>query len=163
MEKIILLLMLTSLYYSQSCYAAENLSLRGTLIEPPECTINNDVPIIVDFGPAVGISKVDGNNYKQKIKFRFIACGPSPEEIKWKTYMKLTGNGVTWDNRAVKTDNDNLAILIYHDGIPFELDESTFIASAGYVVLEAVPIKKVGAKLTEGAFSAVATLQVEMQ
>lgn len=137
-----------------------DMQFRGTLIEPPPCTINDDGVIDVDFGDRVGINKVDGVNYQQTIGYR-ITCEPGIG--KWDMMLRLNGTATSFDEAAVQTNHRYLGIRIYQNAAPFKVGSSLPIDPLKPPVLEAVPVGKAGETLTEGAFDATATLQADYQ
>jgi type 1 fimbria pilin len=138
-----------------------NMKFRGFLVEPPPCRINEGGMVDVFFGERVGIKKVDGINYRQAIDYQ-ISCS-SPGVLPWKMTLTLRGIATSFDKAAVQTDNDYLGIRLYQDGAPFILNSSIKIDPDHPPRLEAVPIAEPGQVLTEGAFSATATLQADYQ
>ena len=153
------------LYVGMACHfvwaeKTVDMQFRGTLIEPPPCTINDDGIIDVNFGDRVGINKVDGANYRQSIGYR-IRCEPGIG--KWDMLLSLTGNAATFDEAAVQTNRRYLGIRIYQNAQPFKVGSALPIDPAKPPVLEAVPVGKSGETLTEGAFEATATLRADYQ
>lgn len=140
-------------------FAAEEVAikLRGGLIAPPPCTINSGGKIDVDFGERVGVNKVDGKNYRQRVDYA-ITCEQGA--LPWQMTLTLKG-AVGFDKAALQTNNDNLNIRVYQNNTPFIINSTINIEPGNLPVLEAVPISKPGAVLSEGAFFATATLQAE--
>ncbi|PNU35499.1 pilus assembly protein [Serratia marcescens] len=156
-------MLLCGALFSQMASAAEEASMhfRGGLRAPPPCTISDGGVVAVDFGLRVGIKKVDGNNYRQAVNYR-ISC-EAPGALPWEMVLTLKGDATVFDRAAVQTDNGNLGIRIYQDDVPFQLNSSIKIDPSNPPHLEAVPVAKPGESLTEGAFLATATLQVDYQ
>ncbi len=140
--------------------AGGDMEFRGTLLEPPPCTINSGNNITVDFGLKVGIKKVDGVNYMQDINYDLV-CEPNTHS--WVLKLKLTGNNTSFDNAAVQTNINGLGIKILRDGQPFVLGSEITTTPASKPRLKAVPVQQPGVLLTEGAFEAAATLQADYQ
>lgn len=136
------------------------MEFRGTLLEPPPCTINSGNNITVDFGLKVGIKKVDGVNYMQDINYDLV-CEPNTHS--WVLKLKLTGNPTSFDNAAVQTNISGLGIKILRDGQPFIMGSEITTTPISKPQLRAVPVQQPGILLTEGAFEAVATLQADYQ
>ena len=132
-----------------------DVNFRGTLIEPPPCVINEGGAVDVDFGERVGVNKVDGNNYRQPIDYR-ISCDPNAG--RWSLLLTLRGTATAFDRAAVQTGKADLGIRVYQDDKPFTLGEMLTIDASAPPRLEAVPVKRPGATLTEGGFEATATL-----
>ena len=146
--------------YLSMAFAAGDVAFRGTLIEPPPCTINSGNNITVDFGQKVGIKKIDGANYMQDINYSLV-CEPNTQS--WVLKLKLTGNRTTFDNAAVQTNISDLGIKILRDGQPFTLGSELTITPLSRPQLKAVPVQKPGVLLTEGPFEAAVTLQADYQ
>lgn len=136
-----------------------DMTFHGTLIEPPPCTINDGDRIDVDFGERVGINKVDGVNYRQVINYH-ITC-ESGHAGAWAMTLSLEGNAASFDGNALLTNKDNLGIRVYQNDTPFVPGSSLDIDWAKPPRLEAVPVKKAGSTLIEGAFDAWATLRAD--
>ncbi|HDG9775441.1 TPA: fimbrial protein [Raoultella planticola] len=145
---------------SSSLYAADNMLFRGTLIEPPPCSINDGGIVEVDFGARLGVNKMDGMNYLKAMDYR-ITCEPGASGLD----MTLTLSGVPtgYDAAAVQTDLVDLGIRVLQNGRPFTLNKPLGIDPKNPPVLEAVPVKTPGAILKEEAFVATATLKAEYQ
>ncbi|WP_447872338.1 fimbrial protein [Serratia fonticola] len=155
------LLLLIGSVLSPAGLAAENMRLYGTLVEPPACTINNGSDIDVNFGNRVGVKKVDGVNYLQPMNYQ-ITCDPNANG--WAMTLEIVGTPADYDRAAVVvTDVTDLAIQIKQNGVPFELNKPIPISLTSPPRLEAVPVKRLGATLTEGPFEATATLKAVYQ
>ncbi|CNC53401.1 minor pili exported protein [Yersinia intermedia] len=155
---VVLLLLGSSL--STQLLAADNVLFRGTLIEAPLCTINNNNTVDVNFGDKVGVNKVDGTNYLTTIDY-LITCNSGATGFDMT--LMLSGNKTTYDDAAIKTDHLNLGIRVLQNGKPFTLGKPVAIDPKNPPKLEAVPVKTPGSTLTGGAFLASATLQANYQ
>lgn len=140
--------------------AGGDVAFRGTLLEPPPCTINSGNNITVDFGVKVGIKKVDGINYMQNINYGLV-CEPNTHS--WVLKLKLTGNSTSFDNAAVQTNISGLGIKIQRNGQPFTLGSELITTPASKPQLTAVPVQQPGVLLAEGPFEAAVTLQADYQ
>lgn len=138
-----------------------DMTFHGTLIEPPPCTINDGNRVDVNFGERVGINKVDGVNYRQPVNYQ-ITCGKSAGRS-WALMLSLNGNAAGFDKEALLTDKSTLGIRVYQNDKPFTPNSTLKIDPGSPPRLEAVPVKQVGATLTEGAFEAWATLRADYQ
>jgi len=147
---------------SPSGQAAKNMMFTGTLIDPPACTIKNskDDAIDVDFGDRVGINKVNGENYLQPMNYQ-ITCESGAVDRGMS--LEIVGTPADYDRAAIVTGITDLAIQIKQNGIPFTLNNPLPISIYSQPRLEAVPVKRQGARLTEGPFEATATLKVVYQ
>ncbi|WP_262760460.1 fimbrial protein [Enterobacter bugandensis] len=133
------------------------MTIKITVEEPP-CTINNGEQIDVAFGDKVGVNKVNGINYRVPINYQ-IACKDGDRAIT----LSLSGTAAGFDNQSLQTDIADLGIRLYQDDKPFPPNSTVKVDPASPPRLEAVPVKKAGASLTEGAFEAWATLRADYQ
>ncbi|MFJ3001248.1 fimbrial protein [Serratia liquefaciens] len=138
-----------------------DMTFRGTLIEPPPCTINDGERVDVDFGERVGINKVDGVNYRQIMNYQ-ITCDNAGSGS-WALTLSLTGAAAGFDEQALQTNKTELGIRVYQNDKPFTPGSTLAIDISNPPRLEAVPVKREGATLTEGAFESWATLRADYQ
>jgi type 1 fimbria pilin len=138
-----------------------DMTFRGTLIEPPPCTINDGNQVEVIFGDRVGINKVDGENYRQPLNYQ-ITCDKAIGGT-WALTLSLSGSVAVFDSDALLTDKTSLGIRVYQNDTPFTPNSTLKINLDSPPRLEAVPIKQAGATLTEGAFEAWATLRADYE
>jgi type 1 fimbria pilin len=153
-------LLLIGMLTCGSLMAADNLLFRGTLVEPPSCTINNDQRINVDFGDRLGISKIDGSQYRQTINYQ-VQCEDSaiPADL----MLTVVGTTMSGDPTAIQSDKTGLGIRILRNGVPMMLGQRFSVDKEALPRLEAVPIAAADEDLTEGAFIATASLLAEYQ
>ncbi|MDZ7278121.1 fimbrial protein [Pantoea eucrina] len=130
-------------------------SFSGTLIEPPACTINSGGIIDVNFGEQLSSNRIDGENYRQVIPWK-LTCPVAPAPLVLRLIIK--GNATSFENTALQTSKADLGIRLLSDGKRFELNKLVPLNVSAPPVLEAVPISRPASSLTEGAFSASATL-----
>lgn len=142
-----------------SAFAADNMQFHGTLIAPP-CTISNGQTIEVAFGNDLGVNKIDGNNYKQPVKYAVnCAAGYAANNL---AIVIDTTAPASFDTSAVQTNKDGLGIRILVDGIGATFAQRvTVINPASPPVIEAVPVQNQSIALTEGAFEATMTLRTD--
>lgn len=138
-----------------------SMTFHGTLIEPPSCTINDNNRIDVNFGERVGINKVDGVNYRQRMNYQ-ISCEGAGSSNGVLT-LSLSGSAAGFDSEALLTNKANLGIRVYQNDTPFTPNSTLKIDLANPPRLEAVPVKSAGTTLTEDAFEAWATLRADYQ
>lgn len=139
--------------------AMANLTFNGTLIEPPPCTISSGSNIVTDFGD-MGTKTIDGVNHRKRVNYTInCAAGTWPGEM----VMKVTGVATTFDSAAVNSSVPDLGIKLLRNSVPFVLNTQVVIDPAAPPVLEAVPVKRSGALLGSGSFTATATLLAQYQ
>ncbi|EOY5052101.1 fimbrial protein [Serratia marcescens] len=158
-KRINTLFTLPLIFFGCQSFAAEEvtINLRGGLIAPPPCVINDGGKIDVDFGEGIGINKLDGRNYRQEITYR-ITCEPSIHS--WTMTLTLKGSA-SFDNATLQTSNVNLGIRLYQNNTPFIINKTINIDPTAPPILAALPIGRPGVILSEGEFIATATLQAD--
>lgn len=136
-----------------------NMIFSGTLITPPPCKINGGIDMTISFDK-VGISKVDGENYRREIPYNLDCVNISP----WSLSMMLTTSSIaSFAPSTIQTNVPGFGIKIYIDGKEMTFSKAFFITGTNHPVLEAVPVSQKGINLPEGKFSASATLTVQYQ
>lgn len=152
-------LLICSFFFSFPLLAAE-MQFHGTLIEPPPCTISDNEIINIDFGKNIGVNNIDGVNYSQNVDYK-ITCdlGTSLTGL----ILILTGNPTTFDESAVQTSVSGLGIRLLHDGIPAKFGENIAVDITNLPLIQAVPVKNPDVTLSEGEFTASATLKADYQ
>lgn len=154
------LIMSLLLAAADSTSFASNMKLYGTLLEPPACTIEDDDVIDVFFGKNVGIHRIDGINYTQNVNYK-LTCSDNTRG--WELRLTVIGPPSNFDTAALQTNVNNLAIRLTQEGKPFEINKPIVITPTTAPAIKAVPIKRPGSNLPEGAFSVTATLLAEYQ
>lgn len=141
-----------------------DINLRGMLIEPPPCTINSGGQVDVDFGDRLGVESIDGARYRVPLNYS-IDCQPATGGSGWSMTMMIDGGVAGFDVYALQTDVADLGIRVYQGSgnTLMEPGVDYKVTAASPPVLEAVPVKRSGSTLPEGAFEAVATLRVVYQ
>ncbi|HEJ0329747.1 fimbrial protein [Serratia marcescens] len=149
--------------------AADNMSFKGTLIEQGPCQLDRDSKLEINFGD-IQIDEVDGKNYTKVASFWW-RCDQNPG----KTLMvRHLGTAASFDNAAVQTNIANFAI---HTVVttnktymqPFVIGEAVLVddkppqGNNSLIIINATPVKRPGADLQPGDFSAISTLQLEYQ
>ncbi|WP_312983801.1 fimbrial protein [Atlantibacter sp.] len=153
------MLLLISLALPGMTLAADNMSFHGTLVAPP-CKISNGQTIEVVFGDDLGVTKIDGNNYKKPVDYS-ITCdtGYSANNL---AIVVDTTNPAPFDTAAVDTNLEGLGIRILVDGMAVEFAKRVAVDDpARPPQIEAVPVQDPAVTLTAGAFEATMTLRVD--
>ncbi|ERK14117.1 Minor fimbrial subunit StfF [Serratia fonticola AU-P3(3)] len=148
-----LFLLFLSVLVMLPAYGKDNMTFSGTLIDPPPCSINDKKDMSVHFDK-VGVNKVDGINYQQPIDY-IVTCTDLPG---WTLALRLTGDAVTFLPGTIQTNVTGLGIRITINDQPMELTKNYVIDPSNLPKLKAVPVKDPGTVLTEGTFTASATL-----
>lgn len=130
------------------------ITVKGSVIARP-CKVNDGKPIEINFNDVLS-TRIENENYKQKMDYT-LSCKTAGNP---KMSVRFTGDSAGFDSRYLKTSITNLGVLFkagssdIYMGRGFSFDYKT--PPDLYVVL----VKKSGATLPGGAFSATATMQV---
>lgn len=138
---------------------AADMQFKGKLIEPPSCQVNAGQDINIYF-EKVGINKVDGNNYRKEINIPMDCISTNP----WSLNLAITTNSpAIFSPGTVQSNIDGLGIQILIDGNPIAFNRNFVINPEAPPKIEVVPLRENGVTLTEGKFTASATLTIQYQ
>lgn len=157
MKQIAFFIMLVS--YATVVSSSPDITFHGNLIAPPTCIVSENKTIEIAFNEVI-ISDISGDNYKREVPYS-VEC--DSENTDTGIQMKLTWTGVETDfnDSAVETDVVGLGVELQQNGQRFQQGKAINISKTNLPKLHAVLVKKSGAVLSEGAFEAYATLQVD--
>lgn len=146
------------LFVAAQAQAFTPISVRVTVIEPPSCTINDDNVIEVDFGEVM-TTRVDGDAYRRAINYYVRCSGLTSNALT----LQFQGAGTAFDGGALQTNVSDLGIALYRDRERLPLNQALNFTYPDVPVLYAAPVKRPGATLSGGKFTAGATLRVDYQ
>ncbi|CAI0697242.1 putative minor fimbrial subunit StfE [Serratia quinivorans] len=150
-------LLILSLGAAQAVEQA-TVTVKVTIIAPP-CEINGNNLIEVNFGNDVMTTRVDGNYKKMPLPYS-VECKDAPSTA---MKMRIDGTGASFDSQALRTNQTDFGIAFLNGGTRLPINSWLKFTYPNLPSLEAVPVKRSGAKLAGGAFSAGATMKVEYQ
>lgn len=163
-----MLLLLPLLLSGQAMAATEGatttINVSGSLVDAPECTVNGNNQIRVDFGNDVVIGRIDGTSYKKTALAYSLVC-TSP----LKSAMKVTINTTTpatWGTGLIQTTKTGLGLRLYNGENILPTGTAvnfTYSVGGALPALYAVPIAQSGATLTQGTFVATGTMVIAYQ
>lgn len=133
-------------------------TIKVTVLAPPACVINDNLPVEVNFGDVM-TTRVDGNNYRRRVKYTLSCTGASSNSIR----LQVHGVGAAFDNKVLLTQKTGLGIALLQGGNRLPINSWLNFTYPTLPVLEAVPVKQEGITLSAGEFSAGATLKVAYQ
>lgn len=152
---LICLLIFTPLMVS----AMTTVTVTVTVIMPPPCTINGDRVIDVNFGSDVVTNRVNGANYLQVVDYTLECNGNTSNAMK----LRIQGTPTAFDSGALQTNISDFGIALRANSQPLKINNWVNFTYPNKPLLEAVPVKRAGATLAGGDFSAGATLLVHYQ
>jgi len=133
------------------------ISISGTVLAPPTCTVNGGGTVSVDFGTDLLTLDIDGSNYSQKVNY-FYDCKKS------NVWLKMRIDGTPFINTdALDTSKSDLGIAFRANGNLLRIGQSLVFSSESAPLLIATPVKRSGSVLKGGPFVASATLVIEFQ
>ncbi|MBN6032026.1 fimbrial protein [Pantoea ananatis] len=88
------------------------LTVRGILVETPECVVNNQEPIDVDFGEDVVISRINGIDYKKtRIIYSLLCTSLAKQGLK----VTISGEPAAFNASLLATSKPALGIQLMHE------------------------------------------------
>lgn len=138
--------------------ATATVTVKVTVVAPP-CEINNNNLIEVNFGNDVMTTRVDGDYKKMPIVYSVQCKGGASNALK----MLIDGDGAAFDGEVLGTAKTDFGIALLNNGSRMPIKTWLDFNYPDLPKLEAVPVKRTGASLTGGPFSAGATMKVEYQ
>ncbi len=136
--------------------ATATVTVKVTVVAPP-CEINNNNLIEVNFGNDVMTTRVDGDYKKMPVTYSVQCKGGASNAVR----MSIAGNGAAFDAGVLKTGKTDFGIALLNNGGRMPINTWLDFTYPNLPKLEAVPVKRAGASLTGGPFSAGATMKVE--
>lgn len=121
------------------------------------CKVNNNDIIEVNFGNEVQTTLVDGNYKKMQVPYTVQCPAGAPKAMS----IRIEGAGAAFDRDVLDTNIGNFGIEILSDGYPLPINRPKDFTYPNLPRLYAVPVKRAGATLKGGVFSAGAIMKVE--
>ena len=144
---------------NQGAFADTNLIIRAQIIAPPPCVINAGSTLDVPFGNDLLTSRVDGVNYRRGVPYTVTCESPFSNAMT----LEFKGAGAAFDSRVLATRKADLGVKLFVNGADWSLNTAVNFTYPNFPIVQAVPVKRAGSRLTGGAFDAAATLVVEYQ
>lgn len=138
--------------------AATSSTINITVIlTAPPCEINDNKLIEVNFGNDVLTTLVDGNYKKMQVPYT-VQCPPgAPSAMN----IRIEGTGAAFNHDVLTTNITDFGIAISSNGTALPINSSKGFTYPDWPKIEAVPVKRPGATLSGGVFSAGAVMKVE--
>lgn len=143
----------------QAAVEGQRVELKGRLVSPLACTVNQGADSSVSFGNAVITKRIDGVNYKQKANYTIECKGNVNNLIK----MQLAGSGTDFDSKAVSTTNKDVGVALYNGKSRIGVNDWISITYPGIPEINLVPVKRPDTTLKGGSFSGYVRLNLEYQ
>lgn len=140
------------------------ITVTGSISSAPECRVNNNDRIDVDFGDDIEISLIDGVTYKKTQLIYDLKCHDLSSEA---LTMRITGEDASFGSGLIGTDKTALGIRLLNGNTSVDNGESiTFTydgAGTDNPDLWAVLVADREGTLTSGLFNSRAILVIDYQ
>lgn len=149
--------------FSPARAATTTVTVSGVLVAAPECTVNGNNQIDVDFGDDVLIGRIDGSSYKKTALVYSMLCDDPIS-----TSMKLSitaASGAGFGTGLIGVGKEGLGIRLFNGTSPINAGDYVNFTYDGSTLpsLYAVPVAEDISTLSAGAFSGSATMVIDYQ
>lgn len=138
--------------------AITTVTVKVTVVALPSCIINDDRPIVVEFGDVL-TTRVDGSNYRLPVNYT-LDCKDAPSNA---MKLQVQGTGAGFDGTVLQTNKSGLGIELQQGDAKLPVNSWLNFAYPRKPELWVVPVRQSGATLTGGEFTAGATMKVDYQ
>ncbi|WP_318373707.1 fimbrial protein [Enterobacter sp.] len=128
--------------------------ITGTLVDAPECTVNGNNKIDVDFGDNLITRLVDGVNYRTKIIYVLTCTSLAKQGLT----LTINGTSASFDSRLLRTNKDGLGIRLYSGSTAINPGQAINFNYGSSPELYAVPVAQDNTTLTAGDFTGTGTM-----
>ncbi len=154
--KCFLIVLLTTTSPISSALVIVNVNVK--IVESPDCIINNNNNIEVDFGNIL-TTKIDGNNYGMPVLYS-LDCKELPSN---RIKLQINGSGANFDDAILQTNINGLGIELRQNNQKLPINSWVDFLYPNVPEILAIPVKQNDLILTGGDFTASATLQIAYQ
>lgn len=133
--------------------------IKGNLLTPPPCKVNDGNLIEVNFGP-VAIKTINGYEQKRELNYQ-ITCEQNLNN--WNMFLSIDGAKSSFDNNGLKTNINDLAVKFMLGNSIMDLNKKYAVDLNNPETIWAVLVKKQNSELAPGNFVSGGTLFVEYQ
>lgn len=160
--KQILLLLVIFIHAEQvfSETPTTKITVQGEVYKKPDCSINNEKPLNVDFGNSVLEKNINGMNYQKQINLE-ITC--TEDNFPGQLQITVSGESSDFNASALKTTLSGLGIQLQLDNSSLKINTPVEVEKPQGNILTATLIKQSDASLLMGEFEATATITAEYQ
>lgn len=133
--------------------------ISGTLVDTPECTVNDNNLVDVNFGDDVITRQVDGLNFKTRIPFDLVCDNLASKGLR----VAITGTPAAFGSGLIDAGKNGLAIQLWNGGTKVANAEQVRFTYPDTPELWATPVALDNSTLTAGTFSSAASLVLSFQ
>lgn len=163
-ERLQFVVVFIAFFISASALAVQKgdtatVSVTGTLVGLPDCTINGNNNVNVDFGDEVVTRKIDGNNFKQPISFTLECNDLASNELT----VSIRGAAADFGSGYLSTNRTGLGIRLFNGTAELPGGTEINFTLPDLPKLYAAPVAQDPDSLTAGSFTGVAALVFNYQ
>ncbi|ELV2797979.1 fimbrial protein [Enterobacter ludwigii] len=147
-------LVLLAWQVSHQALADVNINFSGTLVNAPNCTINGNNTVDVDFGDNIITRQVDGQNFRQPIVYDLNCSSIAVNGMK----VSVRGNPATFGSGLIDAGKTGLAIQLWEGTNKISNGVAVSFTWPAKPELYATPVAQDNTTLTAGHFSSTASL-----
>jgi type 1 fimbria pilin len=147
-------LLLLAWQVSHQALADADINFRGTLVNAPNCTINGNNTVDVDFGNNIFTRQVDGENFRQPIVYDLNCSSIAGNGMR----VSVRGNPATFGTGLIDAGKAGLAIQLWEGNNRLPNGEPVSFTWPAKPELYATPVAQDNTTLTAGLFSSTASL-----
>jgi type 1 fimbria pilin len=154
---------LVALILPTAALAAEGdttmLNVSGVIVDAPQCTVNGNNQVNVNFGDAIVTRKIDGQEYKQPIQFSLVCISPQSTAMR----LAISGDPPSFGSGLIKTNREGLGIRLFYGTTPLASGSWVNFTYPTVPALYAAPVALDNTTLTGGTFTGTATVVINYQ
>ena len=135
-------------------YSAINVTV---MLTAAPCEINSNNLIEVNFGNNVQTTLIDGTYMRMPVPYTVNCPLGAPSAMN----IRIEGTGAAFNHDVLTTNITDFGIALLSNGTSLPINSSKDFTYPNWPQLEAVPVKRPGATLSGGVFSAGAVMKVE--
>lgn len=139
--------------------ATTTVYITGTLVDAPECNVNGNNAVDVDFGDNITTRQIDGLNYKKQIVYTLSCSSMASNGMR----VSVVGAQASFGNGLIGTDKTGLAIQLWNGSQKLANATMVDFTYPDIPELWATPVAQDNTMLTAGTFSGNASLIISYQ
>lgn len=136
-----------------------NVYIIGTIVEAPDCTVNGNNRIDVDFGDNIITRQINGTNFRQPIEYELNCTGLASDGLT----VSVRGNPAAFGSGLIDAGKSGLAIQLWNGSAKLANGVAVPFTWPGKPALSATLVAEDNTILTAGEFSSVASMVLSYQ
>lgn len=164
MKNSLLFVIALCFIFSPSVFAANEgdtmlINISGVIIDTPECVVNGNDSVDVDFGNDVLISRINSGDYKKQIDYSAVCGNVALNGLT----LTISGSGAGFGTGLLGTDREGLGIRLYEGTDIVSVGEKMQFEYPSFPVLYAELVKDETSTILSGEFLSSATMVIGFQ